>query len=75
MYGEYRIKSDGLNKVIDEINYKNIVRTHKSFAVNIDHLKEIRKINSKLWELSFYNYNKTSELSYNYKNNLKEIIK
>ncbi|NLL29600.1 MAG: response regulator transcription factor [Clostridiales bacterium] len=75
LYGEYKIKSDGLNKVIDEINYKNIVRTHKSFAVNLDHIKEIRKINLKLWEISFYNYDKTSKLSYSYKKHLKNSIK
>lgn len=61
--------------MINEINYKNIIRTHKSFAVNIDYLKEIRKVNTKLWEITFYNYDKVSELSYNYRNDLKKIIK
>lgn len=74
-FGEHKIKSNGLDKIISEINYKNIIRTHKSFAVNLEHLKEIKKVNSKLWEISFYNYNKVSELSYNYKNDLKKIIK
>ncbi|WP_368244839.1 LytR/AlgR family response regulator transcription factor [Clostridium tertium] len=74
-FGEHNIKSNGLEKLINEINYKNIIRTHKSFAVNIDYLKEIRKVNTKLWEITFYNYDKVSELSYNYRNDLKKIIK
>lgn len=73
-FSEHNIKSNGLEKLINQINYKNIIRTHKSFAVNLDHLKEIKKVNSKLWEISFYNYDKVSELSYNYKNDLKKII-
>ncbi|WP_195428714.1 LytTR family DNA-binding domain-containing protein [Clostridium sp. D46t1_190503_E9] len=71
-FGEHNIKSNGLEKLINEINYKNIIRTHKSFAVNIDYLKEIRKVNTKLWEITFYNYDKVSELSYNYRNDLKK---
>lgn len=74
LYGGYRIQSNGLNKIISEINYKNIIRTHKSFAVNLEHIKEIRQLNSKLWEISFYNYDKTSELSYSYKNEFYERI-
>lgn len=73
VFGEYNIKSNGLEKLINEINYKNIIRTHKSFAVNLDHLKEIRKVNPKLWEVSFKNYNEKADLSYNYRENIKRI--
>ncbi|WP_418223769.1 LytTR family transcriptional regulator DNA-binding domain-containing protein [Clostridium isatidis] len=75
LHGEYKIKSDGLNKILDKINNDNIIRTHKSFAVNLEHIKEIRKVNFKLWEISFYNYDKTSELSYSYRKYIKNIIK
>lgn len=75
LQGEYKIKSDGLNKILDKINNDNIIRTHKSFAVNLEHIKEIRKVNFKLWEISFYNYDKTSELSYSYRKYIKNIIK
>ncbi len=71
--GKYNIKSNGLEKLITEINYKNIIRTHKSFAVNLDYLKEIRKVKPKLWEISFKNYNEKADLSYNYKDNIEGI--
>lgn len=64
------IRTSGLENIIKEINYKNIIRTHKSYAVNLDNIRDIRKINSKLWEISFYNYDKKADLSYSYKNNL-----
>lgn len=68
--GEIKIRGYSLDNIINEINYANILRTHKSFAINLDHIKEIKKVNSKLWEVSFYNYDKKADLSYSYKNNI-----
>ncbi len=68
------IRTNSIEKIIKEINYKNIIRTHKSYAVNLDNIKEIKRINSKLWEVAFENYDKTADLSYSYKNKL-EIFK
>ena len=68
------IKTNSIENVIKEINYKNFLRTHKSYAVNLDNVKEIKRINSKLWEVVFNDYNKTADLSYSFKNKL-EIFK
>ena len=68
------IKTNSIENVIKEINYKNFLRTHKSYAVNLDNVKEIKRINSKLWEVVFNDYDKTADLSYSFKNKL-EIFK
>lgn len=72
--GSINIRTNGIENIIKEINYKNILRTHKSYAVNLDNIKEIKRINSKLWEVVFYDYDKTADLSYSFKNKL-EILK
>lgn len=64
------IRVNGIENIIREINYKNIIRTHKSYAVNIDNIKEIKKVSSKLWNIEFTNYEKVAELSYNFKNKI-----
>lgn len=68
--GSINIRTNGIDNIIREINYKNILRTHKSYAVNLDNIKEITRINSKLWEVGFYDYDKKADLSYSFKNNL-----
>ncbi|MGN0026586.1 MAG: LytR/AlgR family response regulator transcription factor [Clostridium sp.] len=68
--GFINIRTNGIENIIKEINYKNILRTHKSYAVNLDNIKEIKRINSKLWEVVFYDYDKKADLSYSFKNNL-----
>ena len=68
--GSINIRTNGIDNIIKEINYKNILRTHKSYAVNLDNIKEIKRINSKLWEVGFYDYDKKADLSYSFKNNL-----
>lgn len=72
--GSINIRTNGIENIIREINYKNILRTHKSYAVNLDNIKEINRINSKLWEVGFYDYDKKADLSYSFKNKL-EIFK
>ena len=66
----YNIKSRGLENTLEEINCSNIVRTHRSYAVNKKHIRNIEKINPKSWEIMFRDYNKKAELSYNYKDNI-----
>ena len=68
--GSINIRTNGIDNLIKEINYKNILRTHKSYAVNLDNIKEITRINSKLWEVGFYDYDKKADLSYSFKNKL-----
>ena len=68
--GSINIRTNGIDNIIKEINYKNILRTHKSYAVNLDNIKEITRINSKLWEVGFYDYDKKADLSYSFKNKL-----
>ena len=72
--GSVNVRTNGIENIIKEINYKNIIRTHKSFAVNLDNIKEVKRINAKLWEVIFKDYDKTADLSYSFKNKL-EIFK
>jgi DNA-binding LytR/AlgR family response regulator len=69
----YNIKSRGLKNTLEEINCSNIVRTHRSYAVNKKHIRNIEKINSKSWEIMFRDYNKKAELSYSYKDNIEDM--
>ena len=68
--GAINIRANGIDNLIKEINYKSIIRTHKSYAVNLDNIKEIKRLNPKLWEVGFYDYSKKADLSYSYKSNL-----
>ncbi|MDV4151998.1 LytTR family DNA-binding domain-containing protein [Clostridium sp. AL.422] len=68
--GSINIRTSGIENIIKEINYKNIIRTHKSYAINLDNMKDVKKVNSKLWEIGFYNYDKKADLSYSFRNNL-----
>lgn len=69
----YNIKSRGLENTLEEISCSNIVRTHRSYAVNKKHIRNIEKINPKSWKIVFRDYNEKAELSYNYKDNIEGI--
>ena len=72
-YGEKEIREFDINKIllIAEIKFKDLIQSHRSYAINIDHLHTIEKDYEKLWTVSFYDYSEKAKLGYNYR---KQII-
>jgi DNA-binding LytR/AlgR family response regulator len=42
--------------LLQETGAHYFVRTHRSYVVNINHIKSIEKHNKKAWDINFYNY-------------------
>ncbi|MBU3142973.1 LytTR family DNA-binding domain-containing protein [Clostridium sp. CF012] len=70
--GVYNINKLALKNIIKLVNCINILQCHKSFAVNINHIREIQHINSKLSEIHFENYDKNALLGYKFKSTIIE---
>lgn len=70
--GIYKVNNLALRKILKIINCNNIIQCHKSFAVNIDFIKKIENIDSKLSEIYFENYDKNAPLGYKFKNIIME---
>ncbi|MBW9159128.1 LytR/AlgR family response regulator transcription factor [Clostridium tagluense] len=62
--GEYEVKGLSLKQALKLTNSKDIIQSHKSFAVNINYISKIEKINIKSYELFFENYEKSALLSW-----------
>lgn len=73
--GVYQTKRMALSKLIKSLNDKNIVQTHKAFAVNIQYVDKIEKEYEKLWRISLKECKEEVLLSYTYKELLWEIMK
>ena len=43
----------GLNNLINKCNVKYIIRSHRSFAVNLKKINEIEKLDNRLWKIKF----------------------
>jgi DNA-binding LytR/AlgR family response regulator len=67
VYGVYKVNRVALDKVLKLINCSNIIQCHKSFAVNMNHIRKIETIDSKLREIHFENYDKNALLGYRFK--------
>ena len=70
--GVYKINRLALEKILKLINCDNIIQCHKSFAVNINHIRKIENIDSKLSEIYFENYDENALLGYKFKNIIME---
>lgn len=70
--GSYEVKGISLKHSLKLINSNAIVKSHKSFAVNINYITKIVKLNIKSYELYFDDYEKTALLSYKCKNIIME---
>lgn len=73
--GDYIAYNISLKKILDSINYENIVQSHKAFAVNIEHIYKMEKLDIKLYAIYFKDYDKTALLGYKYKNGIIENFK
>ncbi|WP_446896941.1 LytR/AlgR family response regulator transcription factor [Clostridium sp. LBM24168] len=68
----YKLRKMSLKKVLIMINCKDIIQTHRAYAVNINFINSIQKISNKSWEISFNCCNYKAFLSYNFKD---EVMK
>ncbi|MCD3204050.1 response regulator transcription factor [Clostridium botulinum C/D] len=54
--GKFELKGMPLKKVLEIIDDNTIVQSHKSFAINLNYIEKVIKIDSRLFEVIFENY-------------------
>ncbi|AOR24892.2 LytR/AlgR family response regulator transcription factor [Clostridium taeniosporum] len=64
----YSINNISLKKIIKLINSENIIQSHRSFAININYVYRIEKIDNKLNTIYFNKISKKAFLGYKFKN-------
>lgn len=70
--GVYKANNLSLKRILELTDSNNIIQSHKSFAVNLDFIRKIESLNSKLGEIYFENYDKKALLGYKFKNEVLE---
>lgn len=73
--GKYEVKGLSLKQALKLTNNKDVIQSHKSFAVNINYITKIEKVGMKSYELFFENYEKTALLSCKCKDVIMESFK
>ncbi|AJA48574.1 two component transcriptional regulator, LytTR family [Clostridium pasteurianum DSM 525 = ATCC 6013] len=71
----YTLKKVSLKNILKLINCNYIIQSYKSFLVNINYIKFIEKIDSRLSELYFEKSSKKALLGYKFKNSVLEKLK
>lgn len=66
--GVYKTNKLSLKKLIEIIDSEDIIQSHRAFLVNINYIRKIESIDSKIREIYFENCDDTALLSYNFKN-------
>lgn len=65
--GAFKLSGLRLKEILEKINCDHIIQCHKSYIVNTNEIKEIEKLGSKSYEVSFQGYNEKALVSYNFK--------
>jgi len=65
--GIYEANNTSLKKIMNLIDCKYIIQSHRAFAINKNYICKIEKINAKLSTIYFNNYFKTALLGYKFK--------
>ena len=65
--GAYKVNSLALKNILKLINCKNIIQCHRSFAVNVNYIRQIISIDNRLSEIYFENYDEIALLGYKFK--------
>lgn len=73
--GVYKVNKVALRSILKLINCNDIIQCHRSFAVNVKHIREIVSVDRKLSEIFFENYEENALLGYKYKNAIMERFK
>lgn len=66
----YTLKRTTLKKLLSLIDEENIIQSHKSFAINLNYISKIEKLDSRLFKAYFRNCNDTALIG----NKFKETI-
>ncbi|MCB2295584.1 LytTR family DNA-binding domain-containing protein [Clostridium algoriphilum] len=73
--GAYKVNDLGLKNILKLISCYNIIQCHRSFAVNVNHIREIVSIDNRLSEIYFEDYDKSALLGYKFKDTIMEQFK
>lgn len=68
--GAYTYSNISLKKILDLINCKYIVQSHKAFAINKNYIFKIEKLDIRLSNVYFKNYSKTALIGHKFRNNI-----
>lgn len=68
--GMYTASNTTLKKMLKLVDCEYIIQSHRAFAVNKNHIYRIEKIDLKLSEVYFQNYDGTALLGYKFKDNV-----
>ncbi len=70
----YRLNRMPLKDVLQHINSPDIVQTHKSYAVNLRHIRSIERYALTSWNIHFDNYPEIALLGNKYKDNVLRFL-
>ena len=68
--GMYIANNISLKKILEMINCEFIAQSHRAFAININYMLKVEKLDFKLSEIYFESYYKTALLGYKFKGNI-----
>lgn len=68
--GVYAYNNISLKKILELIDCKDIVQSHKAFAINKNYIFKIDKLDIRLFNVYFKNYSKNALIGYKFKNNI-----
>ncbi|MCY6960459.1 LytR/AlgR family response regulator transcription factor [Clostridium brassicae] len=71
----YESSKLSIKKLLEIIDSEDIIKSHKSFAVNINYIEKIEKIDSRLSEIYFQDYDKKALLGYKYRSTIVKKFK
>jgi len=73
--GMYEANNTSLKKIMNLIDCKYIIQSHRAFAINKNYICKIEKINAKLSTIYFNNYVKTALLGYKFKDGIMSEVR
>ena len=73
--GMYEANNTSLKKIMNLIDCKYIIQSHRAFAINKNYICKIEKINAKLSTIYFNNYVKTALLGYKFKDDIMSEVR
>lgn len=69
-HGVYISNNMSLKKILELIDCKDIIQSHRAFAINKNYICKIEKLDIKLNTVHFYKTSKTALLGYKFKDNI-----
>lgn len=73
--GTYTATNISLKKIMKLIDSENILQSHRAFAINVNHISKIEKVDSKLSIIYFNGTSEQAFLGYKFKNNVIDQFK